>query len=307
MNMDWMQESIQITYGTGHEIYTGNYPPEADPRYRVVQYQGGPTVQHKDSFLKYDRREPGSIVATCSFKAGNYFDNLQNILGRENVVWTYGPTVPEVHYEHSAFDQPNMLWSYRNFCDSTILNPKGMNQLFGIIADNLRNDPNAKLVILAQPQNPEQSKAIEEDIRAFFFSFGFSKQLHPYQDRVEILTAIDWLQMLELMSKTKLIISPAMPLDGPPFEAASYGIPTILDVNMNPFINKNKALFFPEVLSAPAGFSPQFFNHLQRLNTDRAFYESHGNAYRKFVDENATYSAYVKSLEDIAKQRGWDG
>lgn len=305
MRLDWMQESIQITYGVRHEIYTGNYPAEAAPKYRVVQYQDGPTTANKEAFLKYDRISPGSIVATCSFKAHGYVQKLENIIGKDNVVWTYGPTVPKVFYEHNSFEQPNMLWAYRNFCSYAKNDPNRMKQLFGFVANTLQADPTMKLVMLIQPQNTQEAAEIAKDCRSFFFSFGFTRELAPYKDRVEVYTAIDWVQVLAIMSKTKLIISPAEPLGGAPFEAASYGIPTILEPTINPFVEHDSSPMFPEVLTAGKGLTPQFLNQLARLQVDREFYRKHGDAYRRFVGSNATYSTYVAKLEAIKKERGW--
>lgn len=306
MNPDWMEESVQISYGVPHEIHTGSYPPAAKPKYRIVQYQDGPSQQKKDTFLRYDRALPGSIAATCSFKSGSYLSRLQKVLGKDNVYWTYGPTVPQVFPAHDSFTQPNLLWAYRNFCKYAEHDRKGMTTLFGKVADYLRSDTNAKLVMLIQPLTAEQATAISQDCRAFFLSFSFTNALQPFLDRVEVYTALDWCQVLQLMSETKLIISPAEPLGGPPFEAASYGVPTIFERNTNPFIETKGNLLFPEVLRAPAGFSKPFFTQLDRLNSDSAFYHKHGNAYRNFVDQHATYEAYVNKLEEIATQRGWN-
>jgi len=306
MNPDWMEESVQISYGVPHEIHTGYYPSEANPKYRIVQYQDGPAAQNKDVFLKYDRALPGSIAATCSFKSGNYLSRLENVLGRENVYWTYGPTVPQTYPNHDSFAQPNLLWAYRNFCTYAARDPAGMAKLFGKVADYFRADTNLRLVMLVQPRDAASAKAINADCRAFFFSFPFTAALNPFLERVEVHTALDWCGVLQLMSKTKLIVSPAEPLGGPPFEAASYGIPTVFERSTNPFVTTAGHALFPEVLRVPAGFSQPFFNQLDRLVSDSAFYYKHGGAYRRFVDQHATYAAYVNKLEEIATQRGWN-
>lgn len=305
MNPDWMEESIQISYGVPHEIHTGYYPPEAKPKYRVVQYHDGPSSATKDTFLKYDRELPGSIVATCSFKSGAYISRLQKVLGGQNVEWTFGPTVPRVYNDHDGFQQPNLLWAYRNFCTYADNDPRGMKTLFAKVADFLRQDTNARLVMLIQPHNAQSAEAIAKDCRAFFLSYSFTKPLTPYLDRVEVLTAIDWCQVLDIMSKTKMIISPAEPLGGPPFEAASYGVPIVMEQNTNPFLESPRNPMFPEVLMAQRGCSGQFFNQLERLFSDSAFYHKHGDAYRTFVEQRATYGAYVRKIEEIAAKRGW--
>lgn len=305
IHQEWMDESIQISYGVPHEIYTGHYPDNCDPKYRIVQYQDGPSEQTKDTFLKYDRRLPGSIVATCAFKSGNYLARLERTLGKQNVEWHYGPTVPEIFPDHDSCSQTNLLWAYRNFCAYAERDPNGMRKLFNKVAGYMKESPDARLVMLVQPSSHANSLLINKDCRGYFFNFPFTKALTPYKDRVDVLTAINWYEVMEIMSKTRLVISPAEPLGGPPFEAASYGIPIVLESTTNPFCITGGAKLFPEVLTAAHGISPQFFNQLDRLNSDPAYYRKHGNAYRNFVGQHATYESYVNKLEDIAKQRGW--
>jgi hypothetical protein len=305
MNLDWMGRSIQISYGVPHQIYTGYYPPEANPKYRIVQYQDGPTGSACDNFLKYHRQNPKSIVATCSFRSGNYLARLENALGKENVEWHFGPTVPGVQEEHDSFNQKTFLWAYRNFCKYADDNPNGMRKLFNKISDYMRVDSDYKLVILAQPHNETSQKALQGDCKAWFFSFPFSSELKKYKDRVEVLTNIHWCEVLELMSKTKLVISPAEPLGGPPFEAASYGIPMLLEQSTNPFIDDKKTPMFSNLITVQKGLSDSFFNKLDQL-FDSNYYRTCGNSYRSFVKKHATYESYVNKLEQIAQKRGWE-
>ena len=306
MNLDWMDESIQISYGVPHEIHTGVYPAEANPKYRVVQYHDGPTEATKDTFLKYHRNNPGSIVATCCFKSGAYIQKLQNVLGRENVEWTYGPMLPTVFENHDSFSQPNLLWAYRNFCSYADLDPHGMEQLFGRVAGYMRSNPALRLVILAQPHNEISKAALEGDCKAWFLNLFSAREMKVLADRVDVLTNIHWHQVLDIFSKTRLVISPAEPLGGPPFEAASYGIPIVLERSTNPFVDESGCPLFNGLLSASHGFSNEFFNLLDQLYHHQEFYQSHGNLYRSFVKQHATYETYINKLDEIAKKRNWD-
>lgn len=305
MNLNWMDESIQISYGVPHEIHTGYYPPEANPKYRIVQYHDGPSQQTKDKFLRFHKDRPGSIVATCSFKTGSYLSRLQSVLGAENVEWHFGPTVPCVYEDHHSFNQNTLLWAYRNFCRFADENPSGMERLFNKVADWMNKNHELKVVILAQPHNEISKAALDGNRPAWFFNFGFSRPLKKFADRVEILTNQHWCDVLDLYSKTKVVISPAEPLGGPPFEAASYGIPMILESRTNPFIEGNGNPMFNGLISVAQGFSNDFFNYLDRLFHDQSFYNNHGNAYRSFVKQHATYASWVSNVESIVQKRGW--
>ncbi len=300
MRLDWMKESIQVSYGVAHEIYTGHYPAEANPKYRVVQYWDGPTNETKDSFLKYHREDPGSIVATTSFKSWHYLSRLEMILGRENVEWMYGPMVPEVFEDHDSFNQPCLFWAYRNFCDYVKNDPLGMRALFAMVGDYLRQNHDLKLVILVHG-----SDVPPKNLKTWFLDFSFATSLKPQSDRIDVVTGLHWSEMLDLFSKTRLVISPAGLLGGPPFEAASYGVPVVLSNEVNPFIDSNRNALFSGVLSAPQGISREFLSHLNRLYGDSDFYHQLGNAARAFVKQHATYEAYIRGLEGIAVKRGW--
>jgi hypothetical protein len=305
MNLDWMDSSIQMSYGVPHEIHTGVYPAEANPKYRVVHYHDGPSEQTKDTFLKYDRQRRGSIVATCSSKSGHYVSRLESTLGRENVEWVCGPSVPCVFEEHDPINQPNLFWVYRNFCKYADNDPAGMRRLFNQVGDYLRSNQELRLVVLAQPHNEISKAALDGDCKQWFLNFPFAHHLRSYSDRIDVLTNIPWSQVLEIMSKTRLVISPAEPLGAPPFEAGSYGVPVVLGQGTNPFQDGAGNAYFSEVIRAPEGLSGQFFDLLDRLYSDSSFYHNSGNAYRTFVKGHATYKAYVEKLEDIQKRRGW--
>ncbi len=306
LHLDWLEESALISYGVPHEIHTGSYPEAADPKYRIVQYQDGPSEKTKDTFLKYDRRLSGSIVATCAFKSHDYMAKLQAVLGTGNVEWTYGPTVPCVHEDHDSFTKKNLLWAYRNFAYFAEHHPNGMMRLMEKVSKYLKDDPELRLVILVQPNSDseENRRVIQTDCRQYFLSFPFAKVLHPYLDRVDVHTSIHWHQVMDIMSNTRLVISPAEPLGGPPFEAASFGIPIVLEQGTNPFIDNGRPMF-PELLSAPHGFSDSWFEKIEKLFADENYFHTHGNAYRAFVKQHATFEAYVRKLDEIAAKRGW--
>lgn len=305
---EWLDESVLMSYGVPGNIITGYIPERAfDSKYKIVQYQDGPAKgsQADSTFLKYHKNNPGSIVATCSFKAWVYLQRLEETLGKENVEWVYGPTVPQVFENHDSFNQTNLLWAYRNFCSYADNDHKGMQTLFNKIRDYLNSNTNLTLTILAQPNNESSKEALSGDCHSWFFTLPFSGALLPFKDRIKVKTNLHWYEMLELFSKTKLVVSPAEPLGGNPFEAGSYGIPMILEQQTNPFVDSNSNSLFPEVLTAPRGINNQFLEKLDNLFFDSVFYNKHGSAYRNFIKQHATYEAYVNKIEEIGKKRGW--
>lgn len=301
---DWLHESIMMSYGVNANFYTGYIPDEAlTSKYKIAHFHDGPTNETKDNFLKYHYQNPGSVVATCSFRAWTYLSRLKEVLGEENVEWVCGPLVPNTSPLHTPFKQNTLLWVFRNFCN--YLNDEKMPALFSKIYDYLNSDPTLKLVIVAQPNNEETNKALQGDCHSWFFTLPFSQILRPYANRVEVKTHLHWHEMFKLLGQTKLVVSPAEPLGCTPFEAGSYGIPMVLEQKTNPFVDQSSTPLFDGVLTAPAGISPQFLDKLDKLFYDESFYNKHGNAYRDFVDQHATYDAYIRKVDEIAAKRGW--
>ena len=101
------------------------------------------------------------------------------------------------------------------------------------------------------------------------------------------------------------MISPAEPLGCTAFEAAIYGIPVIVNNQVNPFMTENYGTFFPEVLTSDRSVSDTFLGLLNQLQNDHMFYRKHGDAYRTWVKNHASYAAYVRGIEEISAQRGW--
>lgn len=303
INKDWLAESRMITYGVPATTNIG----DVRAKNYIVQYLDGPSHQTKDEFLKFDREKPGSIVATCSFKSWVYIKRLKDVLGEENVEWVQGPTVPFVVDGADNHKQTYLLWSYRNFEKFTREDPVGLDRLFGVIAGYLKEDPSLRLGMVINPDRPETHAAIQADKMGWFFNLHPIRNVRPYMDRVDIFYNIHWHQMMDLMSKTRLIISPAEPFGGPPFEAAMYGIPSVLGHESNPFIDSVRNPQFDELLTAPQGkICDPFLQKIDRLFRDHTFYRKHGDGYRAHVKQYATFEAYVRQIEEIAKKRGWE-
>jgi hypothetical protein len=143
----------------------------------------------------------------------------------------------------------------------------------------------------------------------FVFSYPFMQCLQKYRDRIDVITNVSWVDVLNILSNTKLIVSPlvspsadfsALSSEGPMF-----GIPIILGKNRNPFQDESGNKFFDKLITVQEGISKEFLDKLSSLFFDYNFYRIHGNAYRDYVRHNTTYSAYVNKLDDIILKRRW--
>lgn len=301
---EWLDDSIMITYGVPARTHIG----DTRAKYYMVQYLDGPTMQTRDEFLKFNREKPNSIVAMCGFRSFHWLNTLQGVLGHENVEFVEGPAVPYV-VDSNNFDKPYLFWAYRNFYDYIDRESSNMEILFYKINSFLQGDPNLRVALLVHPwgaKRDELMRAMAGDRSAWFKSLSIGGILGANADRVDIFSELNWHEMLDLMSKTRLIISPPEPLGGPPYEASMYGIPIVLCEDTNPFQDSGRTPFFPELLRVPPRtISNQFINELEHLFRDYNYYSAHGNAYRNYTRDHATYDAWIKQIDLIAQKRGW--
>lgn len=301
---EWLDDSIMITYGVTGSTNIG----DIKAKYYIVQYLDGPNTETKNGFLKHHYKNPGSILATCSFKGWHWLRRLREELGSENVEWVEGPAVPFI-VEGESFNKPYLFWSYRNFWDYMDREPGQMELLFNKIANFLAQDSSLKFKLLIHPWGPrhaEITEAMKGNRIDWVLRHSFAKSLIPFRNRIEVVSAINWKELLEIMSQTRLIVSPPEPLGGSPYEASMYGVPIILGDQTNPFQDSEGKLYFPEVLRAPSHtISFEFLKELEHLFSDHDYYKQHGDAYRKYTEEHATYKAWLDHLDEITQKRGW--
>lgn len=300
LNSTWQDESILITHGSGPHTYITQRA-----KYYVVQYFDGPAEHEKLGFLQYHRARPGSILATCSYKSWTYLSRLQQVLGSENVECVHGPAIPCTVDTADNFNKPVLLWAHRNFLEYARAGSSSMKSLMAVVADMMRASPELRFVVNVCTY---WDRSLLETLRSapldFLFSFPVMAPLSGLRDRVDVVFLLGWDKVLDLMSNTRLIVSPSMPFSAAVTEGAMYGVPSILGSQANPFQDAAGNTFFPELLTAP-GLNKQFLDTLFRLYSDGSFYRAAGSAYRNHVRSVATYEAYINRMDAIFENRGW--
>jgi len=300
LNTEWQDDSVLLTYGVPQNLHIG-----VKAKYYVVQMLDDPFANSIEKFNSYLTEKPGSIIASCGYKSWIYMSRIEKAFGSQNVELVQGPVVPYVVGGADNFNKPNLLWAYRNFWDCSEKWPKEMGKLFSLVESFLAKDLSLKLVITLGAYRPKELSDPVKDGKQWVMSRPFMGRLAKYEDRIDVVSGIHWHEMLELFSQTRLVVSPPEPLGYPPYEAAMYGVPTVLRPDNNPFLNSDRSPLFPEVLTAPEGISARFLELIGRLFTDHPFYRKHGDAYRNYVSEHATYDSYIKQLDEVFKRKGW--
>lgn len=299
---EWLDDSVLITHG----IMRNPHITSRAAHY-VVQYHESPDAEHRHKFLKYEQEQPGHIIATTTSPADHYHGRLIRNLGAEKVEMVVGPVVPRVYSDADNWRKPIFLWSYRNFYTIARETPQTMTPIFSKVREWLEKEPNTRLVIIVGSWEHQElgHDPAPEVMKKWAFTYPFMNQLAPYANRVDVRANLPWHKVIDILKETRLIISPAEPLGCPAFEAGMFGIPTIVNQDINPFQSDDRKPFFPEVLVSPRKGPGAFLNQLERLYQDPVFYHIHGNAYRDYVGDNATYGAYVARMNEIFMKRGW--
>ena len=85
-----------------------------------------------------------------------------------------------------------------------------------------------------------------------------------------------------------------------------FGIPTVVNKGVNPFITLDGGSLFPELLTSSRNIDGEFLGILNKLQNDHKFYRKAGDAYRTFTKNRATFSAFVRDIDSIIDDRGWN-
>jgi len=301
LNEEWLPDSTLLVHGAGRSLFI----ERNDARSYMVQFHETPFGEAKEEFLKYLKEN--RIIATVASWNPFIHNQLASNFGKENIYRMSGAMVPYVDNSADNFRAPFFTWSYRNFRSYIEEKPKDIENLLSFLEPILKNEPETRIQILVGLWDTTRFGTLpeKEDIKDWVFNFPVMKKFSHLHNQIDIHVNIHWNEVLSLLKKTRFIISPAEPLGCPAYEAAMFGIPTIMNQEVNPFMTLNKGALFPELLLSNKNIDHNFLQHLNRLQNDYNFYKITGSAYRRFTEETATFKAYANQLDLINKERGW--
>ncbi len=98
-------------------------------------------------------------------------------------------------------------------------------------------------------------------------------------------------------AESKIVVGPPPPYGGTAPEAAMYGIPSFGQAGVGTLIMAPNYLSFPDS-------SEEYVNMLEKLYTDKEYFDLVGTSHRDYVEENYTYAAFTDNLLRLFKERG---
>ena len=242
-------------------------------------------------FFSYDRARPEAFM-----------DKNYREIGCENN-WEPLPipAVPQT-YQGSNFNKKIILFPSKGIIGALRYPPMDWGSegapgkdMFTWVAKKLAEDSSMEFHVLSSYVQGDLDFLHCTDLEKEFFSFPITRCLTPYRDRIVVHRAIGWDQILDLYSKTKIVVS-STGGGGMAMEAAAYGIPVVSHIN-------TPMSLCPEYLEATL-LSEKYFSMLDELYYNESCYNRVGSGYRAFIEKHYTYKAFTDNLFSILKKRG---
>lgn len=268
----------------------------------ILQWFNGPDNDADKEFLQLLSDNPKSVIATYNFHIKS--EKCRTKFGEQNTRCIQGPAIPQV-FDTDNSSQEYLLWSSKVLYNWSLAPEmhRLLDRIFFWTSLALDKDSNLKVAFLLGTVGPYKK---HQDVIDWFWSTPMSRALQSKKERVEFLYNVEWYQVADILKKTRLIISPHLGYGGPPYEAAAFGIPTILTSNGHPFQDRYGNKSFPEVLDVHHDYKDdKFIEYIDKLFTDKSFYQKTGNAYRDYVNKYGTYQAYLNQIDDLSRTMGW--
>lgn len=208
------------------------------------------------------------------------------------------PGVPSIH-NCNNFDKDIILVYVKNLFALFRYPQTYWGDLFPWIADKLREDSNKKVLFVTGYCRADLDFAGIHDMESEFWSYVTTRCLVPFKDRIMLMGAVGWGDILRTLSNTKIVIGPTS-TGGMPIEAASYGIPMVGTTGSS----RASISYTKDFLASEQSLDHKYFELMDKLYYDRDFYTKTGSSYRDFVEKFYTYDAFTNRLFDIFAERG---
>ena len=222
---------------------------------------------------------------------------LREIVGPGHIEELPLPHIQNPIYSR-PFDNKILLWSQRGTApdnqSARPAEPSDRTSIFKWVATQL-SKTDLEFHVLTALNEPDLDFIGISSIEEVFWNMKDSEVLKDFKDRIILHPGLGWSKVLELYTKTKLMVCP-ISLGGAPIECAMHGIPHVSYTVDGPLVAAPVRL--------EAATISEHLNHLDRLLDDKEFYEYVGESQREFVNKHYTYSNFISKLTEITSRRG---
>lgn len=208
------------------------------------------------------------------------------------------PRLPYVSTEDN-FNKKILIWPHKDTMDNLDRSVDGCKIIFEWICKELQKDSSLELHMLTGMSDSDIEFRKWGSIENRFWNHEASSPLVLVKNKVKLYTSMEWSKMLDIFSQAKLLLpSPNInvQMGGPPVEAAMFGIPFV-------GIRRSPLALAEHYINVEEYGSNEMFYYLNKLMIDHNFYNTVGNSYREYVNNNFTYDSWAKKLFSALKSR----
>lgn len=249
---------------------------------------------YRDEFVDASRLYHGMKIEPCP----ETISHTEKFLPRKNVLLLPVPAAPYTT-EGNNFDKNNLLWVSR------LVFVSQMGQSIPLLwsLKKLQENSDLHLDVLTGWFANEVKEHIGNgeveylpDITKAFWELDAFKPFADIKDRVTIHLNLNWEEVLQKYNNAKLLTMHGRLFGGPPIEAGMHGVPFVGYAKTTGALADS-----PDYLYTTS--DEEVCIILNKLFTDKDFYIKTGNAYRDYVKEHYTYTAFNRNLNKILKDR----
>jgi hypothetical protein len=260
----------------------------------------GPWNCQVDEVNNYITRFGKRFLFTIGYRSSYeaQVEYLGKFTNKDCICYLPCPSAPYV-IKGSGFDRKILLWPYRIIFLRTIYESPPIKWAL----QKLQKDPSLMLKIVTG-WKPNEVKDLENgvavNLKTDMNEYIWTRpEFSPYlsvRKQVELIGSADWDIMLSYYAHAKIALPHERYGGGPPVEAGMHGVP---------FIGK-------QIINAPYADCPNYLwtesseeqiTLLERLHTDREFYDLIANSYRDYTEKEHSYDAFNKQLNAILIER----
>ena len=211
----------------------------------------------------------------------------------------FPPRLPYINQNSESVKNNILLWPHKGALDNMKYKTVDMKLIYDWVALKLEQDPSLEFVFLTASLQSSLTFAGYPLLEDFFWNHETTCNLKKYKERVTLHLSLSWKEVLEIYSRTKLMISSQRGgsfTAGSAQESAMQGIPFVLTQEISPWEN----ILSPKLFALWG--SLEYFSLMDKLLTDKVFYNQISQDIKNYA-YRYTYESFNKNLIAALEKR----
>lgn len=292
-----MPRNLQNVYNNNCAVLMQGFQPELfklQPKHGfIVNAYAHSMASEDEQLVKLKLKYGHKLVITSGWLNYHNLDAIKSICGPEHYADLYLPHIPKVISASNNYANKILLWSGGDFQGNVNERTK---PILEWTAKKLMDDPSLEFHLCSGYTHEGVQYRGHSSLDDLFWSSSHTEPLAKVKAQCKLHLSMSWRSMLDMYSKTKLVVSPILP-GGQPIECSMYGIPHVGD-----------ARTFTGPMSGLSSYLVQTtleddLAKLENFMTNEAAYSGVGETYRNFVNATYTYEKFCQQIVQIVLDR----